>query len=588
MTGRRRRWAHGLWIGLLLGWFSTGAGGLSAQSDEGGTLLGRVLEAGSGSPQVGAFVTLLNPAGDRLAAVLTDEQGRFVLRTPGPGPFRLKVEGLGLETTFDGPVELSRGQVLVRDLSVRASAVVLEGLEVTGARRCDLDAGDGSATLTLWEEARKALEVAEWVDESGYVYHITRFRRVLELQSGRVDQEESSDRVLPGREAFRSLDADSLMEHGFVQTDDQGSAYYAPDASVLLSDAFLSAHCFEAVREDGRVGLAFDPAPGRRLPDIRGTLWFGDELRLDRLDFRYTGMERYRNPEVLGGEIHFERLPQGAWIVREWRIRMPFEVEVERGTADADRSLQLVRVVETGGLIREAQAVDRVQSVFRDRRGAVRGTVTAPGGLEGGRVFLSGTGHASDLAADGSFLLPDVLPGVYQVVVVHPALTALGEASLSRPVEVVADSIAVADVSVPPPHVILQERCAAQDLLPLEEPDVRTGEPRLLGGVLRGEDGRPRPDWPVRVRWGSLRLLERGGRPVGAAEAWRATVVFTGPGGGWAVCGLPDDQGIEVDVAREPLTPSQAEAGEGRWREAERVERMAPGSVVWLTLETGR
>ena len=585
MTDRRRRWTRSLRLGLLLGWFSTGAGGLSAQSGDGGTILGRVLEAGSGSPQVGAFVTLLAPGGDRLTAVLTDEQGRFVLRAPGPGPFRLRVEGLGLETTFDGPVTLSRGQVLVRDLTVRASAVVLEGLEVTGARRCDLDAGEGSATLALWEEARKALEVAEWVGEVGYVYHTTSFRRVVALEGGRVDQEETSDRVLPGREAFRSLDADSLMEHGFVQTDGQGSSYYAPDASVLLSGAFLSAHCFEAVREDGRLGLSFDPAPGRRLPDIRGTLWFGEELRLDRLDFHYTGLERYRNPEVLGGEILFERLPEGAWIVREWRIRMPYEVEM-RGSGGGDRSQQLVRVVETGGLIREAEAVDRVQSLFRDRRGAVRGVVTAPGGLEGGRVFLSGTGHVSDLAADGSFLMPDVLPGVYELVAVHPALTALGETSMGVRVEVVADSIAVADVSVPPPHAILQERCASQELIPLEQPDVRTGEPRVLGGVLRDEAGQPLPDWPVRVRWGSLRLLERGGRPVGAAESWRSTVVFTGPGGGWAVCGLPDDLTIEVDVAREPLTRAEAEAGDGRWRETERVDRMAPGSVVWLTLES--
>ncbi|HSM06012.1 MAG TPA: carboxypeptidase-like regulatory domain-containing protein [Longimicrobiales bacterium] len=583
MTRSRRRRARVLETGLLLGCFGTWAGGLLAQEESGTTVLGRVLEAGTGNPQVGAFVALLDPVGERRVAVLTDERGRFELRVPGPGEYRLRVEGLGLETTFEGPFHLSDGQVLSRDLVVRPSAIRLEGLEVTGSARCDMDEGEGSATLQLWEEARKALEVAEWVGEVGYVYHVTSFRRVVRIDGARVDAEETSDRVLPGREAFSSLPADSLMGYGFVQPDGDATLYFAPDASVLLSDVFLSAHCFEAVREDGRLGLAFEPAPGRTLPDIRGTLWFGDELRLDHMDFRYTGLRRFENADVLGGEIRFERLPQGAWIVREWRIRMPYEVEA----AQADRAQRLVRLVETGGLIREARSVDRLQPLFRSRRGAVRGIVTAPGPSEDGRVFLSGTGHAAALGVDGSFLLPDVLPGEYQLVVTHPALLAMGEPSMSRPVEVVADSIAVAEVIVPAAYEVLQDRCAIQELIPLEEPDVRTGEPRVIGGVLRDADGGPVANWPIRVRWRDLRLLERGGRLVGSSEAVRATVAFTGPAGGWVVCGLPDDESFYVDVAEAPLTPEEARAGEGRWREADRVEAMAEGAVVWLALGSG-
>ena len=57
--------------------------------------------------------------------------------------------------------------------------------------------------------------------------------------------------------------AEDLLESGFIRrVDDGGFDYFGPDASVLLSDAFLDTHCFRLVaREDlpEAVGLAFDP-----------------------------------------------------------------------------------------------------------------------------------------------------------------------------------------------------------------------------------------------------------------------------------------------------------------------------------------
>ena len=57
--------------------------------------------------------------------------------------------------------------------------------------------------------------------------------------------------------------ADVLHEEGYVVPDTLAPPawiYYAPDAEVLLSDAFLENHCFQVLPpEEERVGLAFRP-----------------------------------------------------------------------------------------------------------------------------------------------------------------------------------------------------------------------------------------------------------------------------------------------------------------------------------------
>lgn len=54
--------------------------------------------------------------------------------------------------------------------------------------------------------------------------------------------------------------------------------FYAPDAEVLLSDAFLDSHCFSlreaTVQGEARLGLTFEPVPGRTIPEVRGVLWW--------------------------------------------------------------------------------------------------------------------------------------------------------------------------------------------------------------------------------------------------------------------------------------------------------------------------
>ncbi|HSG46277.1 MAG TPA: hypothetical protein VLA43_00555, partial [Longimicrobiales bacterium] len=229
----------------------------------------------------------------------------------------------------------------------------------------------------------------------------------------------------------------------------------------------------------------------------------------------------------------------------------------------------------------------RIEAVVDARRGAVRGVALQDGGvtpLAGAEVFLSGTGYAATAAQDGTFLLESVRPGEYDLVVVHPVLDSLGEAPRRAVVEVVADSVAVAEVRAPDREASLLARCADRPLLELTEPDFREeGDASVAGGVVLDASGRPVAGWPVRVRW--IRPSLEGGTLV--REDWRGTVLFTDSHGGWAACGPPADVSITVESARESLSREAAAAGQGRWDTPERVGILGAGATAWVTLRGG-
>ena len=107
-TGRIRRLAFGLLLSQGIGW----GGGLSAQ--QAATVLGRVLDQETRAPLQGAFVALMDEGGVRRAAVLSDQTGRFVLRAPAPGTFRLRVERIGTESACSEFFQVTPGQVITR------------------------------------------------------------------------------------------------------------------------------------------------------------------------------------------------------------------------------------------------------------------------------------------------------------------------------------------------------------------------------------------------------------------------------------------------------------------------------------------
>jgi hypothetical protein len=222
---------------------------------------------------------------------------------------------------------------------------------------------EGHAVATLWEEARKALAAAAFTqDRRIHRFTLTRYTRRLDPRDLRVLEENTSRRTLhTGASPLVSAPAAQLLSRGFVELSDTAGVYYAPDAHVLLSDEFLDAYCFRLPRLEpdsaGLLGLAFEPASRHGPPAIRGTLWIDHtSFQLRFLEFGYT---RVRLPDAppgtLGGRVDFEALPDGTWIVRRFRIRMPLAAIRHSSwpPPGARTTLVLASIVEEGGEVIE-------------------------------------------------------------------------------------------------------------------------------------------------------------------------------------------------------------------------------------------
>ncbi|MBI4545652.1 MAG: carboxypeptidase regulatory-like domain-containing protein, partial [Gemmatimonadetes bacterium] len=289
---------------------------------------GELAEAGTGKPIEAAFVALVDGTGVRRAGALTDSAGRFVLRPPAAGRYTLRAERIGNETA-EVSVLVAAGAAVDYRLEMQVEAIPLAAVEAEARRRCVVRPEEGLGAARLWEEARKALDVAAWAqDERLYEYEIRRYERELDVEGQRVKREAVEARTMWAEQPFVSLAPEKLAESGYVQNTAEGTFYYAPDAHVLLSDSFLDQHCFwvqpPRPGEEHLIGLVFEPAGGRKLPEIRGVLSFdraSSELR--SLEYQYTNLPRAVPAERLGGSVDFERLDNGAWVLRRWWIRMP-------------------------------------------------------------------------------------------------------------------------------------------------------------------------------------------------------------------------------------------------------------------------
>lgn len=288
-------------------------------------LSGRVSSEADGSPLQGAVVELLDTAGTEVVARLTGPDGRFSMRDAAPGRYRFRVGLLGYRTVTTDPFTLEAGQTLHRRLSVPLEPIRLEGIQVSRGGRCGGNFG-GTDLVRLWEEARKGLKSVVLSETSPLVsFRIAVTDRDLDAVWKSVLTEEVQTRRAWGNDPFRSLSADSLLRHGFIQGGIGDTVtYYGPDANLLLSDPFIEQYCFGITKgDDGQVGLTFEPeARLRATAQIEGVLWLdAASAALRRLEFTHT-RSPVRGFEP-GGDVVYEQLPNGAWFIRRWRLRMP-------------------------------------------------------------------------------------------------------------------------------------------------------------------------------------------------------------------------------------------------------------------------
>lgn len=277
-------------------------------------------------PQVGALIVLADVAEASSDTALTDERGRFVMEARSAGPHTITVRRVGQPDAEFGPVVLAAGWTKSVSLMVPEQPTVLTGVEVAAPASCRPHPNQGPLAAALWGEVQKAaVAVVLTREQRRAPLKVALFRRELDPRSLAVVREQRSLAVVAAVAPFNSAPADSLAAGGYVRHTGDSVVFFAPDASVLVSDSFVATHCLRLEPgDDTLVGLAFEPGIGRTTPDIAGVLWVdrrNAELRY--LEFRYTSAPFPVAATHAGGRVDFARLPNGDWVVQRWVLTTP-------------------------------------------------------------------------------------------------------------------------------------------------------------------------------------------------------------------------------------------------------------------------
>jgi Carboxypeptidase regulatory-like domain len=494
---------------------------------------GVVVDEETTAPLPGVLVSVLDGAGSVVGQLLTDNAGRFTIATRARGSFRARAERIGLRTVTTEPFRLTSSDFAQIRIALGAEAVEVEGFVVDArVRQCRIDPTQAVRIQRWWDEVRKALTVSALVQREALArFRVQQFERDMSADLRSVASEETRLRIGFSSRPFVSAEPTFLSEGGFVQGEEGSREYYAPDAEVLISDIFLSEHCFSIVADDDRpglVGLAFEPTRVRRVPDILGTLWVDTaSAELRSLEYRYANLDWLPANEA-GGEVGFRYLPSGAWVVSDWFIRMP-RVGVRRearpgGTADAT---VVIGYHDTGGRVRQL-STRRTAADGRLGSGRLTGIVVDSirgGPLVGARVQVMGTRFFATTDAAGRFAIEGVPAGAQDVVFFHPDLTRWGLGSTYRSVTLEDSRTVDLRLAVPAFRRAAISLCGASG---------REASAVLTGRVVDGEG-----EAIANVRLGFSWTVTGGAAP-GTGEA------RTGSDGRFAFCYAPAESLVSV------------------------------------------
>lgn len=501
------------------------------------TVTGAVVEAGTAAPLPGVLVSLLDDGGERVRAVLSDRAGRFTMEVGRFGRYRVRAERIGLETTTSQTFDLFSTNPHFQRVLMGERPVLIEGIVVDSrVQQCRLDPSRGAQIQRWWQDVRTALDVSTVVQVEGLAqFELERFEREWDGGLRRIVAQTSRTEMNLSNRPFVSEEAQFLADGGFVQGDAMSQReYYAPDAEVLLSDVFLSRHCFSLSDErddEGLVGLAFEPTRDRAVPDITGTIWVDSTTaELQSLDFRYANLAELPENEA-GGYVSFDYLPSGAWIVRDWYIRMP-KLGL-RGLNDAE--LVLLGYIDVGGRVTPLETTS--VSAAAEERGAVgsiRGVVhdsIRGRGLAGATVAVIGTRFQTLTDVTGAFMLPNVPVGEHQVTFFHDDPSAWGLGSPFLEVEVSEGRSAEIELALPGFRRAALIVCSG----------VGTDAQAVLVGDLVSADEQGLGNVEMEVHW-----EERDRR--GVVLRTRTQELRTGSDGRFIACTLPSETVLRVSA----------------------------------------
>ena len=548
------RWVAGVVATLVL----TGLGkSASAQ-----IIRGQVVEESSGAPIDAGFVVLLNAAGKEVFRTLADRAGRFTIRAPAAGTYRIRSERIGYRLAVSPDIALATGQTLEYRMSVVAIPVQLSTIQISAESKCRSSLEEGRNTAMLFEEARKALSAVAWVQSQRYLRVAGRkFVRRLD-----IDLRVASDSGTPfgglSRRPITSLPAQELATRGYVYREGDGDyMFWAPDAEVLFSSSFLNQHCFRLQQghdeTEGLIGLAFEPVGKRDVADIEGVMWLdAQSAALRWVDFSYTHLKFFPvSDKRIGGRVEFLGLDNGAWVVRRGAIRMPVVgTESEQQVNDVRDIVRERRVskrpVITGFKEDGVELTDVLTSDGTRLASAEGATLTgivfdstrmAP--LLGARVVLAGTRYVAISSGGGRFRMDGIPEGTYEIVFSHPDMPAWGVLPGISRVMLSRAAINTVSLTVPPLARLLTVLCPGSD----------TATARgIAAGIVRVDgNGPPIAGANVRITWSNWDLRTVQDRTATSSQIMesRAGVeTVTDSTGYYLMCGLPNNHPLDAQV----------------------------------------
>ena len=553
MTGNLSSYIRRCALAALFAVFAVGPG--SAQVINGSVVdLRSAIGVGTG------FVVLVDENDVELIRTLTDAGGAFRFGRVRPGRYRLKSERIGYRAAATPLFEFGPRETQTFRIEIELLPLRLSSIEVREETSCRNRPEEGEATAVLWEEIRKALAAATWTStQRGYRYRHTTYLRDLDRNAERVESEQTEEKTGFYRTPFLSRSAEELAEHGYAVEEDGDIWFYAPDDKVLQHDAFLRTHCFRVVRdtttEQVRIGLAFQPERGRRIPDIAGVLWLDERSsELRTLEYEYQNLVGDVEDDRLGGTLDFLQLPNGAWIVYRFQIRMPI-LGIEYIRDDSGREPRRVLGVKgyrhSGG---EVLGITTTQgdSVYSAELARLSGAVNDRSSgrpLAGALVSLAGTDRTAMTDGSGRFVLGGLMSGTYGVTFTHPRLDSLRFTMPATAVELDRGANEFVELDLPAPSDVFNAVC----------PGVATSLRGIVGKVSYAGSGIPVVGATVSAAWQDVSNFATG------TIRNRDASVVTDSVGEYEFCGMPADQLMMVVAEYRGLKtrPAQVSFEEG-------------------------
>lgn len=337
------------------------------------TLQGDVTDSTTHRLVAGGMVLLLKGKDSIIASTTTTERGTYAFGVVPAGEYHLRVLRIGSRAWDSSRFTLAAGQTRADHWRIASEPVQLDDIVVVAHSACRASVAADAAVATLWEEARKALKLADGSAGTRPLDYRMRVTTSHLDPTGQLSTSETLGRLGTGAWPIRSAAAQSLLDHGYVQPADsiRGPRYFGPDPTVFFSSSFQESHCFKAVDSPRKhrelIGVAFEPVPTRTLPDIRGAMWLDrSSAELRQIAFDYTGLWPWVPPGTAGGELTFTRLESGDWIITGWEMRAPVAMAepLKIGARPDERVLPYFgnRKVKLGGFLQEVGQVDEVRA----------------------------------------------------------------------------------------------------------------------------------------------------------------------------------------------------------------------------------